>query len=65
MLTIEKELFHGHYKANGTPMYYIEGSALNDDVLPTDVENGSTIKILDVTRFKVFDAENNIWRIWE
>ncbi len=38
------------------------GTALDKDVLPKNVDNGSRVEIMDKPIVKYFDLENNTWR---
>ena len=42
-----------------------DGTALDADPLPTDVDNGSRVTIMDKPKIKFFDLENNQWRAWD
>lgn len=50
------------FNNDGSPRWFIdEGYALYNDVLPTNVDNGSKVIILDRPMIKYFDLEHLVW----
>ena len=65
MLTYNVQTFMGGRRnADGTPRYYIEGTCLQKDAKPDNVDNGSMLREIDTSTLWCYDLENKIWRKW-